>query len=345
MRKIGVFVALALVLASCKNDNKAPDVSDIKVELTVKRFDNDFFSIDTGSLETSLAALQQKYPEFLRLFLNNIAGVTDPEQIRSFYASYRPVYDSAHKLYSDFDPVKSQLLQAFRYVRYYFPEYKLPATVIPVVGPMNSREDLPRMANGEYTPNFIGPGLVGISLQFYLGSDFSFYRNQYFVNNVAPVYRSRRFAKEYITADVMKLVTDDIYPDKSSRLPLIEQMVEKGKQWWLLDKFLPGAPDSVKTGYTERQLEFCRENEGQIWASIIGNENLESQDPATIQNYIGEAPFTQGIAPDVSPGNIGQWIGWQIVKKYAGKKSELKIGELLKATPREIIEEAKYKPK
>src|SRR5205085_1175191 len=110
---------------------------------------------------------------------------------------------------------------------------------IPVVGPMNSREDLARMQGGDYTPNFLGPGLLGISLQFYLGRDFSLYSNEYFVNQVAPLYRSRRFSGEYITADAMKLIVDDLFPDHSRSLPLLEQMVEKGKQWWLLDKFMP----------------------------------------------------------------------------------------------------------
>ena len=345
MGKIGFCLLLVFILFSCNQEDHGPDVSGVKVNLEVQRFDNDFFSIDTNNLEPGLAKLQEKYPEFLRLFMNNIAGISGPEQIRSFYGSYRPVYDSARLLYRNFEPVRSGLEQAFRYVKFYFPDYKLPGEVIPVVGPMNSREDLPRMAGGDYTPNFIGPGLVGISLQFYLGSAFSFYSNQYFVNNVAPVYRSRRFSREYITADVMKLITDDLFPDNSRRLPLIEQMVEKGKQWWLLDKFMPAAPDTIKTGYTGDQLEFCRRNEGLIWSYIITNENLESLEPATIQNYIGESPFTQSISPEQSPGNIGQWIGWQIVKKYVEKNNTLKPEEVMKATPREIIEEARYKPK
>ena len=50
---------------------------------------------------------------------------------------------------------------------------------------------------------------------------------------------------------------------------LVEQMIEKGKQWWLLDKFLPATPDSLKTGYTKQQLKWCEENEGLIWNEII----------------------------------------------------------------------------
>ena len=44
---------------------------------------------------------------------------------------------------------------------------------MPVVGPMNSIDDMAKMANGDFTPNFIGPDFLGISLQFYLGKNFS----------------------------------------------------------------------------------------------------------------------------------------------------------------------------
>ena len=133
---------------------------------------------------------------------------------------------------------------------------------------MNSMQDFAMMGNGDYTPDFLGPDFIGISLQFYLGKDFSLYNTEYFINNVAPAYRSRRFSKEYIISDVMKLITEDIFPDKSKGKPLVEQMIEKGKQWWMLDKFLPEVADSVKTGYTKQQLTWCRENEGLIWSYI-----------------------------------------------------------------------------
>ena len=41
---------------------------------------------------------------------------------------------------------------------------------------MNSIEDMAKMANGDFTPNFIGPDFLGISLQFYLGKIFHFTR-------------------------------------------------------------------------------------------------------------------------------------------------------------------------
>lgn len=64
-----------------------------------------------------------------------------------------------------------------------------------------------------------------------------------------------------------------------------------------------------------------------------------------IQTYIGDAPFTQGFSQEQSPGNLGQWIGWQIVKKFAGKKEGIRVQELMQTAAASINEEAKYKPK
>ena len=163
--------------------------------------------------------------------------------------------------------------------------------------------------------------------------------------SVQRISRSRRFSKEYIIGDAMQLVVNDIFPDKSGSKPLIEQMVEKGKRWYLLDKFLPSAADSVKTGYTQQQLDWCTENEGLIWSYIVKNEDLQSLNPAIIQTYIGESPFTQGFSQELSPGNMGQWIGWQIVKKFVSKNPGMKPEEVMNTAASKIISEAKYKPK
>ena len=345
MKKLYFPFIFCILLTACGDKKNTPDISSIKVPLKVERFDQAFFAVDTFQMDQGMNKLHQQYSSFLPLYLQNIIGITEPDEVKVFYRLYKPVFDSSERVYKNFEPVKEQIEKAFRYVKYYFPEYKTPSTLIPVIGRMDSRQDLARMANGEYTPNFIGPDLAGISLQFYLGSDFSWYTDQNFINNVAPLYRSRRFSKEYIAADLMKLITDDLFPDKSAGRPLIEQMIEKGKQWWLLEKFMPETADSVRTGYTQRQLDWTAASEGLIWSYIARNENLYAVDPATIQTYIGEGPFTQGLDQESSPGNIGPWIGRQIVRKFEKANPSLSIRDIMQASPKQILEEAKYKPK
>ena len=343
MKKIIFPLIISLVILSCKTGKKLPDVSGIKVELALKRFDQDFFKIDTNNIPADIHALNIRYPILTPLFLQNILGLDSTNYIPGvsrFLNLGKHMNDTINDVFGNTDWLKKDFEKAFQYVKYYFPQYKAP-DIVTVNGPIDA---LAQSSNG-YTPDFLGPDFLGISLQFYLGKNFSLYKEPFFIENVAPAYRSRRFSKEYIIADAMMLVVDDLFPDNSRSKPLIEQMIEKGKQWYLLDKFLPTTADSIKTGYTKNQLGWCNQNEGLIWSYIVKNEDLRSLNPVVIQTYIGEGPFTQGFSQELSPGNIGQWIGWQIIKKYAEKNPDLHPAELMKTTPTKILDEAGYKPK
>lgn len=332
------------MLAACNSDKDIPDVSGIRVDLAVQRFDQDFFAIDTNQIATQVPTLRAKYPTLFPIFRENILGVDSDEGLKGFYNRYRGVYDSAAQVYADFTPVRDQIRRSLQFVKYYFPEYTPPPRVVTVLGPMNSIQDLARMGNGDYTPDFLGPDFIGVSLQFYLGANYSLYNTEYFISNVAPLFRSRRFSREYIAADVMKLVTEDLFPDRSKGKPLIEQMIEKGKQWWLLDKFMPDSPDSLKTGYTQQQLEWCEDNEALMWSYLLKNEDLYSLNPVVLQTYLGESPFTAVFSQESSPGNIGPWIGWQIVKKFAANNPDVKPAAVMQTPPKTILDQAKYKP-
>ena len=334
-----------IVLAACNNSDKGPDISGIQVSVVIQRFEQDLFTADTNNLQNQLTQLNQKYPGFLPVFLHGVLGLTDSNvmiqsELKKFLSLNRSVYTEVEKKYKSVEDIRSNFEKAFRYVKYYFPKYAVPK-LITLVGPIDA---LAQMNNGEYTPDFLGRDFLGISLQFYLGKDYELYNVEYFINNVAPTYRSRRFEKEFIVADGMKLIVDDIYPDNSNGKPLIEQMIEKGKQWWLLDKFLPAVNDTLKTGYTKNQLEWCKENEGMIWNYFLTSENMEAIDPETVQLYVAEAPFTQGM-PEASPGNIGPWVGWQIIKKFVERNPKLSVTDVLKTDARKILQDSKYKPK
>ena len=64
-----------LIILSCNDGPKKPDISHIKVQLNVKRFEKEFFAMDTLKLENSLLSLHQSYPLFLGDFIHNILGI------------------------------------------------------------------------------------------------------------------------------------------------------------------------------------------------------------------------------------------------------------------------------
>lgn len=337
MKKL-LFLLVSTAFFACNNKSNGPDVSGIKVDIPVARFDRAFFSMDSLNIPAGLRQLQQQYPDFYTDFMQQVLGVSGADTNRNtlfvtheFLAGYRPIYDSLQAVYKKTDWLKEELEHAYQYVKYYFPKYN-PGKATLFVGPF----DAPGVATTRSG--------IAIGLQQFAGSTFSVYQSEQ-GQELFPIYISRRFAPEYITANCMKAVVQDLFPDESGGKSLIEQMVEKGKQWYLLDKFMPFAPDSVKTGYTRHQLEWCKEFEGNIWSHIVKNEDLQSLTPSTIQVYIGEGPFTQGLSQEDSPGNIGQWIGWQIVKKFAQKNSSMTPEEIMRTSAKKILEEAKYKPK
>jgi hypothetical protein len=62
-------LCIAILLLSCNNKNSAPDVSGIKADVTIHRFDKDFFSLDTTQVQPSLQKLEEKYPAFFTALL------------------------------------------------------------------------------------------------------------------------------------------------------------------------------------------------------------------------------------------------------------------------------------
>ena len=122
-------------------------------------------------------------------------------------------------------------------------------------------------------------------------------------------------------------------------------MIEEGKRMYVLDNVLPETADSLKTGYTASQLKGCYDNEAAIWNFFIGNNLLYVNDPLQIRDYTNDAPRTETLGPD-SPGNIGLFVGWQIVKKWMSEKgSAVDMQQLLQTDAKQIFQEAKYKPR
>ncbi len=328
---------LLLFFSACGDKKNIPDVSHIKVSISVKRFEKDFFAIDTNYVEASLSHLQQQYGPFLNDYLYNILSLPSvpdsvTKNVKLFLLDYKPVYDSVQKNFASFSEEEKEIRRGLQFTKYYFPNYTLPKQIITYVGPFEG-----------YSNVLTGSG-IAVGLQLYLGKNFSVYQTD-FLREVYPAYQSRRFEPAYIAANSITNVISDIYPPQSSSKTLIEAMVEEGKRLYVLDHLLPETEDSLKTGYTAAQLKGCYDNEAAIWNYFIENNLLYISDPSQLKDYTGEGPKTEALG-SASPGNIGLFIGWQIVKKWmTGKEDKTTLTQLLQTDAKQIFTEAKYKPK
>lgn len=333
MKKPVLALLLVVLLLSCRQGKQLPDVSGVAVTLTTQRFEKDFFATDTLQLNASMDRLVQKYPGFAQDFLFNILGTTPdqaPRDVPAFLRSYQSVYANTDALFGDLQQISNQVKQGFRYVHYYFPNYKLPGKLISFIGPIDSYGCI------------LTQDAVAVGLQLFLGKDHPIYAREQ-GQAMYPSFISRRFDKAYIPVNVLRNIIDDMYPPQNPGKPLVEQMVEAGKKLYLLDQFLPELSDTLKTGYTKAQLEACYKNERNIWSMFMVNELLYKSDPQVTRDYMVDGPMTQ-LLGEGSPGNIGQFTGWQIVKKWMEKNKQASLKDLMEKDPARLFEESKYKP-
>jgi len=346
MKKTGFLALVVCFLMAC-GDNKAPDVSNVKVTLNEERFDKDFFAIDTNRLMPSLQKLSKQYPHFMTDYFQNILGLppfsSEGDQasqlLKQFYRDYQPVKEAVFKVFRSTTAYESEVKKSLQYVKYYFPEYKTPERLIFYIGPMDAFYQASLGGYGDA----ITPAGLAVGLQLHLGSNHEIYTSE-LGRSLYPAYISRRFTPEYIPVNCIKNVVDDIYPEKIAGKTLIEQMIEKGKRLYVLDKLMPNTPDTLKIGYTKKQLEGCYASEGRIWNFFLVNSLLLNNDPSNTKNFLGEGPNTQEFG-EGSPGFIGLFVGWQIVKKYMEKHGDLSLPALLQTPAMNIYQESKYKPK
>src|SRR6185295_5523306 len=204
MVKFTGILLIASIFWSCNNKGNGPDVSGIKVDIKLERFEKSFFAIDTNNIAQGLIKTHNELPDFYPDFMQNILGVSghpaDTATLsvtKNILHSYATFASDLEKKFSNTTPLESELKHDFQFVKYYFPDYKIPVLVT-YVGPL----DAPGVA--------LTRNRIAIGLQQYAGKDFPGYQANE-VQQMYPAYISRRFDAVYIPANCIKAVIDDIF--------------------------------------------------------------------------------------------------------------------------------------
>ncbi len=333
MRIIFSLFIVTSLLYGCGSGS--PDVSHIKVDLSLQRFEKDFFEGDTS--KQFFYNIQQKYPDFGGLFLERIIGAeanwpvdTAMQYINKFRNTYRSIYDTTQLLFKSFEKPLADIKHTLQFAKYYFPDRPIPNKVITYLGPLDGYGDI------------IAENMVAVGLQHHLDSTCSYYQDETF-QTVYPNYLSRNFSAAYIDINLAKNLINDYFPEKMDDKSLIQQMIEKGKRIYVLSLLTPQHQPQDWIGYTKKQYDDCLDHEKNIWNFFIQNNYLQITEFVKIRNFIGESPKTQELGED-APGNIGSFVGWQIVKTYMKKNTKTSLTALMETEADAIFEDTKYKP-
>ncbi len=329
------YLFVSFLYLSCTDNAPAPDVSAIEINIAEGRFENSFFLGDSILTKAKMDSLEATYESFLQDFLYGILNVPKQQDSALMYASifkkeYTPLWLDVSKKFANINSYKKELIKALQYVHYYFPEYALPASFITFIGPATGYS------------NILTQQGIAVGLQLYMGQEYPLYQQSFF-REIYPMYLHRRFSPAYIIPDAIKNIVNEIVETPSEDHSLLAGMMDAGKKMYVLKLLLPNTADSLLSGYTGQQLEDCKASERQIWDFFLKNNLLFESDPLMIKPYLTDGPNTAELGPS-SPGNIGLFLGWQMVNKWMSTHSDINLETMLQKPAHDMYTESKYKP-
>ncbi|HEX7585683.1 MAG TPA: hypothetical protein VF373_13430 [Prolixibacteraceae bacterium] len=317
MKRLVFYLCLTLVLFSCTRNPLKINVSDVSVDLKIKHLDVDLLKLKQDQMQASIPELKKKYGEFFDIFTYQMisTGGSDqekfPELLYSFVSDTMLIQKLEPKVSEKIDTLllRKDLEAAFRHYKYYFPQKEVPVIYTCISGLNQSV--------------VISDKLIGVSLDKYLGADSPFY-----VRLGLPFFKRRNMNPAKIVPDMMYAWAVTEWPKADNASSLLSQMIQEGKLMYFVDAMLPEMDDTLKIGFTKKQIDFCRKNEASMWTFLAEHKLLFTTDRMNIKRFIDDAPYTASFG-EQSPGRTGVWLGWQIVRSYMKQHPEVKLANLL----------------
>ncbi|NNF86519.1 MAG: gliding motility lipoprotein GldB [Winogradskyella sp.] len=314
------FLFLSLIVFSfwsCNDDSAVEkEIANIKIDCKIERFDRQFANASPNDLKS----LKFSYP-----FLFS-KSVPDSIWIMRMQDSLQnQLFNEVAMVFDEPLSLKEDINSLFKHLKYYDKSFTVPR-VITLTNDVDYRNKV-----------VVTDTIVLIALDNYLGAVHPYYQN-------IQRYIAANMQKDQIVVDLAEKYAEKyVFPTK--RQSFLDEMIYFGKLLYFKDRIIPFEDDANKIGYSQEELDWAEANESPIWSYFIEKELLYSTDPNLSNRFIANAPFSKFYLEldNESPGRLGQYIGWQIVRAYA-EKNDVGLMQLMREEPRVIFENSNFKP-
>lgn len=324
-------LGLLIVMASCKEKEPVyKSKLDIKTEscnLEFDRYEEVLFSLDTADFQNELMKIQDRYQVFLSGDLDNPEAVkylkdfaTDPFSI--------VLYNKVKESFPDLKQVEPMVESVMAHFHYYYPEIQLPTKVYTCVTGVTV--DVPAVQ--------IVDDVMVISLDWYLDDE------EVYDQIGMPKYMALRRNVQTLAKDVaQELYMEYVYQWRKQGL-VVDEMVHNGEVDFFIEAMCPFLHDSVLLGYSEKQWRWAVDNEGQVWADIVGNRRLYDSGLDSYMMFFGDGPFTQAYSND-APSRLGEFFGLNIIRSYFSNNETSLQNLMQRKDLQNIFQDSGYKPR
>ncbi|WP_028295483.1 hypothetical protein [Olivibacter sitiensis] len=337
--KAQIYLFFLIICYCCCQNRKSIDVSHIPVDIHIERFDRELASLDVDNMREKNTLWHRQYGQFYVDFMQYMLSAGNINDTTALYQNlgeitasedFKELSKEIAKIFPDLDSQDKGLTNAFKRIKYYFPQAKIPRFIA-----FFSGFGVQSPINEEY---------IGIGLDMFLGADSKFYPA---ISSSTPRYVSQKFTPENIVPRCTEVfLREELFPETVNLVTMLDHMVYNGKVMYLMDNMLPQVPDSLKIGYTAKQMAWTQQYQREIWTWMVKEQMLYSPDYASLRKHFDDAPFTAELGePGESAPKLGVYIGWQIVRQYMDKNTDASLQDMLAMPAQTILNGAKYKGK
>ena len=332
--KKSIFIFLVTILSACQGGREFFPKNMDKVEVNVVRFDSALLNVRPDCAETDMKQLYKEYEEFMPIYIEGVLGLNaeDTAEFSRLYANFLTdtimgfvqTNEEVRKQFADIKNIQDELNQGFTRIHYLYPELEIPKVYL--------------LVSGFNASIFAYDDIIAVGADMYLGADYEYY------NQVVYNYQKVSMDKKFLAGDVLNYYISQKIPYTSKYNRLLEHMLFRGKQIYLLEQLLPNSPKWEVIGYTKEQWDWCVTWEKEIWNRIMDKRDLFKTESMVITSYLNNGPFTSEISQE-SPGRLGIWVGWRIIDSYMRHNENVTLQELMKdGDAQKILENSFYKP-
>ena len=239
------------------------------------------------------------------------------------HEAMQELYQAVADTFKDLSDLRQELSYAFSYLKHHYPDFTPPQVITLITG-MDA--DI-----------YVSKELVVISLDCFLGDEAKW-------KPQLPDYMLYTYHPTYIASKIIAALSFYFNTSDKDDNTLLNDMLYQGKAYYFTKMLLPHVSETILLGYTPTQMEDTTENKRIVWQHFIDNELLYTTNHIKKKKYLSPRPFTAEIGTGC-PGNIGGWLGFEIIKKYMKHHTEITLPELMQDTNSQLIfKQAKYKP-
>ena len=310
-----IFV-LFIFFNSCNNQNSNDNRKPIS--LSFERFDLKFYNQPPNVIPK----LKKDYSFlFPKQFSDSIWEKRQKDSLQLI------IQNAVQNEFPDLSNIENEITDLFEKIKFQFPKINLSRVIF-------------LTNNVDYQLKTVfADSILLVSLDTFLGTNHVLYKG-------IPSYIKKELDRKHITSQIVDKFAAYYFPPSDERT-FLSKILFEGKKMYLKDIFLPHIEDNIKIAYTKDEIKWAKDNERFIWQYFVEKQILYKTDSDLMGRFVEPSPFSKFYLQidNESPGKIGVWIGWQIVKSYCKQNPEIPLIELLNLSSQELFKLSKYKPK